>query len=145
MILSQFCLINAVMLHQENGEKTLLKRKGNIIENVDRGKGNEKLKDKTRPRNYQSKNRNENVQRNGTHIWDRWQWELLKCKEGMIQDLGRRCTVGRSHDSTRSTKPLIHNIDPKELCDPIQDGKPVEVFVGRGSFSVVRLQLYRGI
>ena len=36
-------------------------------------------------------------------------------------------------------------IDPIKLTDPVFDGQLTEVYVGQGSFSVVCLQLYRGI
>ena len=61
--------------------------------------------------------------------WDRWQWEMQKRKEEM-----RLRTIAPRHASNS-----LHEIDPSQLSDPIQDGRPTEVYLGRGSFSVVRL------
>ena len=70
--------------------------------------------------------------------WDRWQWEMRQRKEEMAKKHATRSATKR--DST------LHQIDPAQLCDPIpQPGQPTEVFLGRGSFSIVRLKKYRGI
>ena len=76
--------------------------------------------------------------------WDRWQWELQKRKEAH-QD---QVKLARSVQQLPSQSDLTsgqHEINPGNLSDPIQDGKPCEIYLGRGSFSVVRLQLYRNI
>ena len=85
----------------------------------------------------QGNDRSEEVQRNGTNILDRWQWqwELQKRKEAIQEVPSPLC----------SSKPKVHIIDPASLHDPTIDGKPTEVYIGRGSFSVFRLQYYRGI
>ena len=70
--------------------------------------------------------------------WDRWQWELHKRKEAMTEQL-------RRSKSRSQIVPTVHEIDTNDLKDPIVDGVSKEVFIGRGSFSVVRLQQYRGI
>ena len=64
--------------------------------------------------------------------WDRWQWEMRQRKE----EIGRRQAL-----QSKS----LHQIDPSQLSDPIQDGKAMEIFIGRGSFSIVRLKIYRGM
>ncbi len=68
-------------------------------------------------------------------FWDRWQWELQKRKEAIQEVPSPLC----------SSKPKVHIIDPASLHDPTIDSKPTEVYIGRGSFSVVRLQYYRGM
>ena len=76
--------------------------------------------------------------------WDRWQWELQKRKEAH-QD---QVKLARSVQQLPSQSDLTsgqHEINPENLSDPIQDGKPCEIYLGRGSFSVVRLQVYRNI
>ncbi len=73
-------------------------------------------------------------------FWDRWRWELLKRKEAHRENLTRN-----RHSSTTKEAAIHHCIDPAHLQDPIADGKPTTMYIGRGSFSVVRVQLYRGI
>lgn len=75
--------------------------------------------------------------------WDRWQWELQKRKEAMqeLRTGGQR----RQPESHGSLLPAVHQIDPSHLTDPVIEGNSKEVYVGRGSFSVVRLQTYRDI
>lgn len=38
-----------------------------------------------------------------------------------------------------------HQIDPAHLLNPIVEGKATEIFLDRGSFSIVRLKTYRGL
>ena len=49
---------------------------------------------------------------------------------------GSDCTVNPS---------TFHHINPAYITDPDVDGKSVETYLGSGSFSIVKLQLYRGI
>lgn len=63
--------------------------------------------------------------------WERWRWELEKRKE----------SFSPHHFSDQG----IQHIDPDLLSDPILDGEQKEVFIGRGSFGVVKMQVYRGI
>ena len=82
-------------------------------------------------------------------FWDRWQWELQKRKEAVQEQLLLR--RGSAYKSAayqvQASKSSHHlrEIDPSRLANPIQGGKSVEKYLGRGSFSVVRLQMYRGI
>ena len=69
-------------------------------------------------------------------FWDRWQWELCRRKEELRDSL-------RQPNVTH--QPIHHQIDPSELVDPICNGKPSTLYIGRGLFSVVRVQLHRGI
>ncbi len=66
--------------------------------------------------------------------WERWNWELQKRKEEVAVNRGTR---------SRSRSPKQHNlyeIDPSMLKDPKGEEE-----IARGSFGVVKLQLYRGI
>ena len=72
--------------------------------------------------------------------WDRWQWELQKRRK----EIHKQFTGCSSSSFTSSPLAKIHEIEPTYLCNPKVDGKVVEVYIGRGSFSVVRLQYYRG-
>lgn len=71
--------------------------------------------------------------------WDRWQWDLMKRKEVMRDSLTRR----HQRSESQSLIPVLHEINPDYLTDPVVDGKPNARYIGRGSFSVVRLQVYR--
>ena len=75
--------------------------------------------------------------------WERWRWELQKRRETMIEIKSRKNTTQTTSDSAPSLQ--IHNIDPTMLTDNKVDGKPQEVYLGRGSFGIVKLQNYRGI
>ena len=66
--------------------------------------------------------------------WERWQWELTQRKYEMRK---RISSCGREH--CVSTK--LHEVDLSMLQDPGSE----PVFVGRGSFGVVRLQVFRDI
>ncbi len=70
--------------------------------------------------------------------WERWRWELEKRKEAMI-------TNSRVSSHKHSLHPVVHEVDPSLLTDPVVNEKRQEHYLGRGSFGVVRLQLYRGI
>ena len=67
--------------------------------------------------------------------WDRWQWEMHRRKEEMSKKASKSINTSKS----------LHQIDPSQLSDPIQGGRPAEIFLGRGSFSIVRLKVYRGM
>ena len=82
--------------------------------------------------------------------WERWQWELQKRKETLReQQLITRC-IPKTRSAQVQHVPSfaslgLHEICPDLLQDPPKlDGSTNEEYVGRGSFSVVRLQLYRG-
>ena len=64
-----------------------------------------------------------------------WQWER---KEVMR-------TRRHQRSESQSLIPVLHEINPDYLTDPVVDGKPNARYIGRGSFSVVRLQVYRDV
>ena len=65
--------------------------------------------------------------------WERWRWELQKRKELLGHDRSKCLDDGK--------KALLH-IDPDMLTDVVNG---TTTYVGRGSFGVVKLKLYRGI
>ena len=65
--------------------------------------------------------------------WDRWQWEMHRRKEEM------------NKKGSINTSKSMHQIDPAQLSNPLQDGKAAEIFLGQGSFSTVQLKVYRGM
>ena len=70
--------------------------------------------------------------------WERWRWELQQRREAMVRE--------RMTTKTCSVKFVLPSIDPSMLEDPVVDGKIQETcYVGRGSFGIVRLQIYRTI
>ena len=74
--------------------------------------------------------------------WDRWQWELMKRKEVMREQQKLQvCMKYRNANPKVNPTIHVHQIDTSLLSDPAEG----EVYLGRGSFSVVRLQIYRGI
>ena len=75
---------------------------------------------------------------------DRWHWELMKRREAMKHL--KHTQFGEDVSTTTSSAiPSTHEIRQDLLIDPIIEGKPIEHYISRGSFSVVRLQIYRGI
>ena len=72
---------------------------------------------------------------------DRWQWELQKRRKYLREQYPPQQRGSGTSTQTR-VLPAVHEINP---TDPVVDGVPTEIYVGRGSFSVVRLQQYRGI
>lgn len=73
-------------------------------------------------------------------FWEWWRWELQKRREAMINELQTRSCTGGSRN-TKEQSSQLQEIDPAMLRDV--DDK--ECFVGRGSFGVVKVQLFRGI
>lgn len=71
--------------------------------------------------------------------WERWHWELQKRKEAVVlqRSTSRRLMpeVAMSH---------FHEIDPNNLANPAGTTSPDSLYFARGSFSVVKLQEYRG-
>lgn len=53
--------------------------------------------------------------------------------------------AGLNHQSKEALIPLVHEITPSMLVDPVRNRQQQEHYLGCGSFGVVRLQLYRGI
>ena len=74
--------------------------------------------------------------------WERWQWELKQRKEAMLRE---RATSTRCGNPANVCVPHLLEIDHTLLHDPICDGSEKEVYLGQGSFGVVKLKLFRGI
>ena len=70
--------------------------------------------------------------------WDRWKWEQQRRKESQLETI-----VGQSHHAVNPS--ALHHINPAYITDLKVEGKPVETHLGSGSFSIVKLQVYRGI
>ena len=76
--------------------------------------------------------------------WERWCWELQQRKELMSLEKGS-CHEVLRNKMNNCNEIKLHEIDPTLLKDPISsNGERCETYIGRGSFAVVKLQLYRG-
>ena len=73
--------------------------------------------------------------------WERWRWELEQRKECMVRE---KRLLSRQNAPKMVEVLKVHEIDP-DLLQNLRgvDGKEIDIFVGRGSFGVVRLQTYR--
>lgn len=68
--------------------------------------------------------------------WERWQWELQGRRQLMINERAAR-------PKKQVTKFILPCVDLSMLEDPIIDSERKESYIGRGSFGIVRVQLYR--
>ena len=76
--------------------------------------------------------------------WERWQWELHKRKEAIKEQLRIVKQIPSTLPKAQATA-LLHEVCPDLLHDPVKsDGSTTKEYIGRGSFAVVCLQLYRG-
>ena len=71
--------------------------------------------------------------------WERCYWELEKRKETLREYKRDR------NGSLQVPGSTLYEIDPSMLHEPIVEGKEKEHFIGRGSFSIVKVQYYRGV
>lgn len=83
--------------------------------------------------------------------WERWRYELEERKQLQKYNLGLRLSYKQFRpivlDKT-TAHVSIPMIDRSLLCDPIEFGElqsDSDLFVGRGSFGIVKCQLYHGI
>ena len=72
--------------------------------------------------------------------WERWRWESQKRKELLVQPA--HCYHQQSLRSSTADVILPPQINPVMLTN-LTDG--LNNYIGRGSFGIVKLQLYRGI
>ena len=77
-------------------------------------------------------------------FWERWQWELRQRKEAMVREKSAFLSSLRG-GSTSTPVFQLHEVDHTLLHDPEVEGSKVEMFLGRGSFGIVKLQTFRGI
>ena len=81
-----------------------------------------------------------------TTFWERWRWELEKRREAMISLLRTRTPATSSRSAVvGQSKFHLQEIDPTMLQNPVICGEEKEHFVGRGSFGIVKVQVFRGI
>lgn len=73
--------------------------------------------------------------------WERWRWELEKRKEAVMQIKSMYCLQKKPQGSNASS---LQEIEPSMLID-ISTRLSDASYVGRGSFSLVKVQTYRGI
>ena len=76
--------------------------------------------------------------------FDRFCWEVQERRDIMKKD--RLAALGKHQGpSTSKSEQIFHEINPDNLQDPIVAGKQEAVYVGRGSFGIVKVQVYHGI
>ena len=74
-------------------------------------------------------------------FWERWRWELEKRKDMLLMNRRTYSHVVSSGEA----KLWINEIDAKFLSNPTISGEQKECFLGRGSFGIVRLMMYRSL
>ena len=73
----------------------------------------------------------------------RFCWEVQERRD-ITKD--RLAALGKHQGpSTSKSEQIFHEINPDNLQDPIVTGKQEAVYVGRGSFGIVKVQVYHGI
>ena len=73
-------------------------------------------------------------------FWERWQWEVHKRRE-VISSHAHACTSRIHHAS-----PYLREIDNSQLLESASGSNyEVGAYVGRGSFGVVKMSVYRGV
>ena len=75
--------------------------------------------------------------------WERWHWELNQRKEAIAMLRAKGRAMG-PEDATHKVPHLLE-IDHTLLHDPICDGSSSPMYLGQGSFGVVKMKLFRGI
>ena len=70
-------------------------------------------------------------------FWERWRWEAERRKEALL--------LSRQYYNVVSCSEVkqLNEIDPALLVHPTIDGVQKECYLGRGSFGIVRLMVYR--
>ena len=75
-------------------------------------------------------------------FWERWQWELQERRESMKREKVLLSSTG----GVKTCRVLkLPEIEPQLLCNPPSFADDESTYVGRGSFGLVRVQLYRGM
>ena len=80
--------------------------------------------------------------------WERWRYELEERKDDLMKERQFRFSVMhcvKSPGVAAAPSPTLPLIDRSMLADPIQCESDKDIFVGRGSFGVIKFQQYRGI
>lgn len=78
-------------------------------------------------------------------FWERWQWELGQRKEALRLSMIQRCCVSLSTQAQPNVQ--LKEINLVMLTDPVmaETSAETKLYVGRGSFGIVKLQVFRGI
>lgn len=80
--------------------------------------------------------------------WERWRYELEERKDDLMKERQFRFNVThcvKSPGFMSTPSPTLPIIDHSMLTDPIQCESDKDIFVGRGSFGIIKFQQYRGI
>ena len=77
--------------------------------------------------------------------FDRFCWEVQQRKAAIRQHKQEQLQFGQRGESCRKTKYMFNEINPKQLHDPVIGDSRETLYLGRGSFGIVRLQIYRDL
>ena len=69
--------------------------------------------------------------------WERWNLELKKRKQAMVSEMMAYRAQRDTHQRSASSE-----IDPSNLLNPEGIADPMDLWIGRGSFGIVTLQVY---
>ena len=81
-------------------------------------------------------------------FWERWRYELEERKQHLAKEREFRFRAMhciKSPGTTSTPSPTLPLIDRSMLANPIQCESDKDIFVGRGSFGVIKFQQYKGI
>ena len=131
--------ISCASTHRKRSRENTLEEKRKMRRDRKRRKRMATLKKEVQREQHLRKESEKNVihyRMMARSYWEGWHWELLQRKEALQ----------RSRGSTRvSIEPSVLEIDEALLLDPAIEHQEPEVYVGQGSFGVVKLKLFRGI
>ena len=72
-------------------------------------------------------------------FWERWRWETERRKEALLMSRPHVQRIVSKHSEAKA----LSEIDPALLIHPTLHGEQKECYLGRGSFGIVRLMVYR--
>lgn len=78
--------------------------------------------------------------------FDRYCWEVQRRKEAMKREKLAGLNTRIQHQCCSKPKDYVfHEISPENLEDPVIDDHQESIYLGRGSFGIVKVQMYRGL
>ena len=123
---------------QETDISRKTRRRNTLEEKRSMNKERKKRKRKTKKKISKSTRDVQLYKQMANDYWDRWKWEQQRRREENME-----VTSKASHYTANPSS--FHHINPVYITDPGVDGKSAETYLGSGSFSIVKLQVYRGI
>lgn len=78
-----------------------------------------------------------------TTYFERFCWEVQQRRDIMHKE--KQGALGKGPSPSVKTQFSLHEINEQNLQDPVVNGKQEVVYLGRGAFGIVKVQLYRDI